>query len=81
MNALAIAKDVVKVCLEQGDRADSFVPETPLMGAMPEFNSLTIVAIVTTLEERLDCEIFDEELEAEIFETVGSLAKFIESKM
>jgi acyl carrier protein len=80
MNALEVAKNVVKVCLQQGENFDNLSAETPLMGAIPEFNSLTIVTIVTTLEEQLGCEILDEELEAEIFESLGSLAEFIETK-
>ncbi|WP_202410231.1 acyl carrier protein [Pseudomaricurvus sp. HS19] len=81
MDALEITKEVLKICLQQGERADSYTADTPLMGAIPEFNSLTIVTIVTTLEEQLGCEVYDDELEAEIFETVGSLAKFVETKL
>ena len=81
MDSLNIAKDIIKTCLQQGEKAETFTADTPLMGAIPEFNSLTIVTIVTTIEEQLGCEVYDDELEAEIFETVGSLAAFIESKM
>lgn len=81
MNSLDIAKDIVKSCLQLGERADKFDENTQLMGALPEFNSLTITTIVISIESELDCTIEDYELNAEMFETLGSLAAFIESKM
>jgi acyl carrier protein len=38
---------------------------------------LTIAAVVASIEDEFDCEIDDEELTAEIFETMGSLSDFI----
>jgi len=52
-----------------------------LLGNFPEFNSLTIATLMLQIEEKIDCEIALDELSVEIFETVGSLADFIETKM
>lgn len=81
MDSLRLAKDLIKSCLQQGDNVNEFTRDTQLMGAFPELNSLTIMTMVTSLEEELDCEIADEELSADIFETVGTLAQFIETKL
>lgn len=81
MEPLNLAKDLIKSCLQQGDNVNGFTKDTKLLGAFPELNSLTIMTMITALEEQLDCEIADEELSAEIFETVGTLAQFIEKKM
>lgn len=51
------------------------------MGSFPEFNSLTVVAIVSAIEEQTGNSVSDTEITAELFETVGTLAKFIESKL
>jgi acyl carrier protein len=54
--------------------------DTQLLGHIPEFDSMAIVSVVTSLEESFDIQIADDELEAEVFESVGSLVSFIQSK-
>ena len=80
MTALEIACDLLNHCLQLGSRAESLTADTPLMGNFPEFNSMTVVALITSIEDRLGCEVPDDEISGEIFETVGTLAAFIESK-
>ena len=77
MNSLEVTRKIVRTCLQLGSQADSFGRNTQLLGGLPEFNSLTIAAVVAAIEDEFDCEIDDEELTAEIFETMGSLADFI----
>lgn len=81
MDTLEITKDILRTCLQLGTRADTLTRETPLMGSFPEFNSLSIVSIVSNIEEQTGCSISDKEISAEIFETVGTLADFIDSKL
>ena len=80
MNSTELAIQIVKEALQIGNVADSFDRDTQLLGALPEFNSLSIMTIIGSIEENLDCEIADDEITGEIFETVGSLADFIDSK-
>ncbi|MDX1732981.1 MAG: acyl carrier protein [Halioglobus sp.] len=54
--------------------------DTEVLGNFPEFNSLTIVGVIASIEEELDCIVEDEEISTELFATVGDLAAFIESK-
>jgi len=81
MEALELTKDLLRTALQIGDRADGLEADSPLMGSFPEFNSLTIVGIITGIEEQIGCEVDDEEITEEIFETVGTLAEFVEEKM
>ena len=81
MNSLDLTRKIVSTCLQLGSAADSFDRDTQLLGGLPEFNSLTITAIVASIEEEVDCEVDDMEITAEIFETMGSLADFVAEKM
>ena len=81
MNPLELTRKILRSCLQLGSQADAFDRNTQLLGGLPEFNSLTITAIVAEVEDELDCEIDDAEISAEIFETMGSLADFIAAKM
>ena len=72
-----IVRDVL--ALEQD--ADSLNSETRLLGAIPEFDSMAVVTVLTMVEDEYDVVIEDDEVSAEIFETVGSLAEFVQSKV
>ena len=62
-------------------RGTQFNRETPLLGSLPEFDSMAVITVITSLEERFDITVEDDELNAEVFETVGSLVGFVESKL
>lgn len=55
--------------------------ESPLLGAIPELDSIAVVALITTLEERFGFTITGDELDRSSFETVGTLADFVASKV
>jgi acyl carrier protein len=73
-------RSILSEALQLGERAQCLVPDTPLLGSIAEFDSMTVVTVLTLLEERLGLEIEDDDISAEIFETVGSLVDFVESK-
>lgn len=54
---------------------------TPLLGAIPEFDSMAVVTIITALEDRFGFAVEDDEIDAAVFETVGSLVAFVEQKL
>jgi len=54
---------------------------TPLLGALPEFDSMAAVALLTTLEERFGFVVDDDEIDGSTFETVGSLTAFVRGKI
>ena len=71
-------KSVLVETLGIEDRADSLTPETPLFGSIPELDSLAVVAVVTSLEDRFGFQIDDDDFSGDVFDTVGSLAAFVE---
>lgn len=62
-------------CLQCGLQLD-----TPLLGAIPELDSMAVVNILTALEEQLGISIEDTEVTAEIFTTFSSIVEFVENK-
>jgi acyl carrier protein len=51
---------------------------TALFGSMPELDSMAVAEIVVALEERFGIGIDEDELTAEAFDTVGSLAALVD---
>ena len=55
--------------------------ESPLLGAVPELDSMAVVTLLTTLEERFGFTIADDEIDGSTFATVGSLTNFVKAKL
>jgi acyl carrier protein len=55
--------------------------DSPLMGAIPELDSMAVVALITTLEERFGFIVADDDLDGSSFATVGTLSDFVASKI
>jgi len=64
-----------------GGRSGGFTDRTPLLGAIPELDSMAVVAVITNLEERFGFSIDDDEIDGATFATVGSLVDFVERKV
>jgi acyl carrier protein len=73
-------KEVLGATLGIEDRVGVMVASTPLFGELPELDSLAVVELATALEDRFDITIDDNNFSGEIFETVGSLAAFVEAE-
>src|SRR6185436_19604857 len=67
--------------LSLGGRASAFTRDTHLLGAIPEFDSMAVVTLITTLEERFGIVVDDDEIDGATSGTVGSLADFVSSKL
>ena len=62
----------------QLDDVQNWELDTEILGAVPEFDSMAIVTVLTMVEENYGVAIEDDEVSAEIFETLGSLTEFVE---
>jgi len=62
-------------------RSVEFTASTPLLGAIPELDSMAVVALITSLEDRFGFAVDDDEIEGSTFATVGSLIEFVEGKL
>jgi acyl carrier protein len=74
-------KSVLKEALQLEGKIDSFDSDTPILGSIPEFDSMTVVAVITALEEKYGFEVEDDEIAGETFETLGSLTEFVRQKL
>ena len=72
---------LIRDVLVLGDQAASFDENTQLLGAIPEFDSMAVVSVITALEEEYGLIVEDDEISAEVFQTIGSLANFVEGKL
>ncbi len=54
---------------------------SPLLGAIPELDSMAVVTVITTLEEHFGIVVEDDEIDGSTFATVGSLVEFVKSKI
>ncbi len=63
--------------LSLNGRTARFQESTPLLGAIPELDSMAVLGIITTLEERFGLVIDDDEIDGSMFATVGSLTAFV----
>ena len=80
MTSLETVREVLRETLQLGAKADALDESSPLLGAVVELDSMAVVAVITALEEKLDIFVEDDEISAETFETVGSLAAFVDAK-
>lgn len=62
-------------------RSASFIAKTPLLGAIPELDSMAVVTLITTLEERFGFVVADDEIDGSTFATVGTLVGFVQAKL
>ena len=60
---------------------DEMTSDTLLLGDIPEFDSMAIVSVITALEETFGFVAEDDELSAEVFESVETLVGFVIKKL
>lgn len=71
-------KIILNDVLSLDGRASGFVAGSPLLGAIPELDSMAVVSLITGIEERFGVEIADDEIDGNVFATFGSLLAFVE---
>ena len=62
-------------------RSQSFTLETALLGAIPELDSMAVVALITSMEERFGFIVEDDEIDGAAFASVGTLVEFVQGKL
>lgn len=79
-----VMKETLRVLdevLSLNGRSASFTRETPLLGALPELDSMAVVTLITTLEERFGVVVDDDDIDGSTFSTVGALVDFVIEKL
>lgn len=73
-------KQVLIDVLNLGPAGESLDATSPLLGSLPELDSMAVVTLIGALEERFGIEVDDDDISASTFETLGSLAAFVAQK-
>ena len=81
MNVHAEVLRVLDETLSLGGRSSTFKRETPLLGAIPELDSMAVVTLITSLEEQIGITVNDDDIDGETFATVGALVDFVSAKL
>ncbi|WP_210544225.1 acyl carrier protein [Rhodoferax sp. PAMC 29310] len=79
-----ITQEVLRVLdevLSLNGRSTTFTRDTPLLGAIPELDSMAVVTLITTLEDQFGLVVDDDDIDGSTFASVGSLADFVSSKL
>ncbi|WP_157264890.1 acyl carrier protein [Azohydromonas aeria] len=64
-----------------GGRAAAFTRDTALLGALPELDSMGVVALLGGLEERFGLVVDDDDISGDTFATVGTLIDFVSARV
>lgn len=62
------------------ERTASLQMDTTLLGAIPEFDSMAVVTIITALEDNFGFVVDDDEISADTFATMGTVVDFVVQK-
>jgi len=80
MSTQEAVRAVLRDCLHLGSRADRLASDTALFGSLPELDSMSVMTVLTALEERFGFIVEDEDVKAETFASLQSLCDFVERK-
>ena len=74
-------RDLMRDILQIRDRADNLDASTPLLGNLPELDSMAVATLIAGVEDHFGIFVEDDEISAETFETFGSLCEFVDEKV
>jgi acyl carrier protein len=81
VDMLIVVRQIVGDALQLGSRRESLERDTPLVGNLPELDSMAVVSVITALEEHFIFVVDDDDDVSQAFHTLGSLTKYVEAKI
>ncbi len=78
MNLLPDVLRVLDDALQLQGRSAGFDRTTPLLGALPELDSMAVLAVIGGLEAHFGVAFRDDQLSGASFATVGSLCELVQ---
>jgi acyl carrier protein len=72
-------KSLICETLGIADRLDSMDASTGLLGSLPELDSMAVAELLAAIEQRFGLEVDSADITADIFDTVGTLAAYVEA--
>ena len=64
-----------------GINTSGFGAQTLLLGAVPELDSMSVMEVVMALEQRFEIDLADDELDAAVFASFGSLERHLRRRL
>lgn len=83
-SALDVRREVLRILDEAmglNGRTTGFADTAPLLGGVPELDSMAVVTIIGMLEDRFGLTVADDEIDGDTFATLGSLVRFVATKL
>ena len=77
MKYLEEVKTLLIDVLNLGPSGQSLDADSPLLGSLPELDSMAVVTLIGALEEHFGITVDDDDISASTFATLGSLAAFV----
>jgi len=81
---LNVTQEVLRLLdevLSLNGRSSAFTRDTPLLGAIPELDSMAVVSLITSMEDQFGIVVDDDDIDGATFATVGSLVDFVSGKL
>jgi acyl carrier protein len=73
-------REVLTSALQLDSQSSNWHADSPLLGAVPELDSIAVINVITALEDRFGIHIHDDEVTSDLFATLGTLTAFIQEK-
>jgi len=77
MNYLEEVKTLLIDVLNLGTAGQALEADSPLLGSLPELDSMAVVTLIGALEEHFGIMVDDDDISASTFATLGSLTAFV----
>ena len=81
MSTFEDVKTILAQTLQLGERVNKLSADSGLIGAIPEFDSMAVVSVLTAIEEEFDIVVDDNEITADTFSTLGTLVAYVDQKL
>ena len=81
---MQVTQEIIRLLeevLSLNGRSSGFTSETPLLGAIPELDSMAVVSLITGLENQFGLVVDDDDIDGSTFATVGSRADFVSNNL
>ena len=77
MKYLQEVKNLLIDVLNLGAAGQALTADSPLLGSLPELDSMAVVTLIGALEEHFGMTVDDDDISASTCATLGSLAGFV----
>ena len=81
MKHLEQVRTILTDVLALGPAGTALMADSPLLGSLPELDSMAVVSLIGALEEHFGIMVDDDDISANTFATLGSLAAFVDERM